>query len=55
MVAKIVLLNVESVSSVTDDCEIVLSNDSTLDNLGAEMVKQCARNSNVKGVNSRKV
>lgn len=51
MVAELVRRNVESVSLITDDYEIILVNDASPDNSWEEIVKQCAANPKVKGVN----
>lgn len=51
MVAELVRRNVESVSAVTDDYEIILVNDASPDNSWDEIVKQCAANPKVKGIN----
>lgn len=51
MVAELVRRNVESVSIITDDYEIILVNDASPDNSWEEIVKQCAVNSKVKGIN----
>ena len=51
MVAELVRRNVESVSTVTDDYEIILVNDASPDNSWEEIVKQCAKNPKVKGIN----
>ena len=51
MVAELVRRNVESVSSITDDYEIILVNDASPDNSWAEIVKQCESNPKVKGIN----
>ena len=51
MVAELVRRNVESVSSITDDYEIILVNDASPDNSWNEIVKQCAANPKVKGIN----
>lgn len=51
MVAELVRRNVESVSTITDDYEIILVNDASPDNSWEEIVKQCAANSKVKGIN----
>ena len=51
MVAELVRRNVESVSAITDDYEIILVNDASPDNSWDEIVKQCATNPKVKGVN----
>lgn len=51
MVAELVRRNVESVSSITDDYEIILVNDASPDNSWEEIVKQCATNPRVKGIN----
>ncbi len=51
MVAELVRRNVESVSLITDDYEIILVNDASPDNSWEEIVKQCAANPKVKGLN----
>ena len=51
MLAELVRRNVESVSAITDDFEIVLVNDASPDNSWDEIVKQCAANPKVKGIN----
>lgn len=51
MVAELVRRNVESVHSITDDYEIILVNDASPDNSWSEIVRQCAENSRVKGIN----
>ena len=51
MVAELVRRNVESVSAITDDYEIILVNDASPDNSWDEIVKQCAQNPKVKGIN----
>ena len=51
MVAELVHRNVESVSLITDDYEIILVNDASPDNSWEEIVKQCAANPKVKGLN----
>lgn len=51
MVAELVRRNVESVSTITDDYEIILVNDASPDNSWEEIVKQCALNPKVKGIN----
>ena len=51
MVAELVRRNVESVSAITDDYEIILVNDASPDNSWDENVKQCAQNPKVKGIN----
>lgn len=51
MVAELVRRNVESVTTITDDYEIILVNDASPDNSWEEIVKQCESNSKVKGVN----
>jgi dolichol-phosphate mannosyltransferase len=51
MVAELVRRNVESVTSITDDYEIILVNDASPDNSWDEIVKQCALNPKVKGIN----
>lgn len=51
MVAELVRRNVESVSFITDDYEIILVNDASPDNSWEEIVKQCAANPKVKGLN----
>ena len=51
MVAELVRRNVESVSLITDDYEIILVNDASPDNSWEEIVKQCTANPKVKGIN----
>lgn len=51
MVAELVRRNVESVRLVTDEYEIILVNDASPDNSWGEIVKQCAANPRVKGIN----
>ena len=51
MVSELVRRNVESVSTITDDYEIILVNDASPDNSWEEIVKQCENNPKVKGIN----
>lgn len=51
MVAELVRRNVESVSTITDNYEIILVNDASPDNSWDEIVNQCAANPKVKGIN----
>lgn len=51
MVAELVRRNVESICSLTDDYEIILVNDASPDNSWSEIVRQCAENPRVKGIN----
>ena len=51
MVAELVRRNVESVSTITEDYEIILVNDASPDNSWEEIVKQCESNPKVKGIN----
>lgn len=51
MIDELVRRNVESVSSITDDYEIILVNDASPDNSWDEILKQCAVNPRVKGIN----
>ena len=51
MVADLVRRNVESVSTITDDYEIILVNDASPDDSWLEIVKQCVANPKVKGIN----
>ena len=51
MVAELVRRNVESVSTITDDYEIILVNDASPDNSWEEILKRCASNPKVKGIN----
>lgn len=51
MVAELVRRNVESVSTITEDYEIILVNDASPDDSWNEIVKQCAQNTKVKGIN----
>lgn len=51
MVSELVRRNVESVSAITEDYEIILVNDASPDNSWDEVVKQCSLNPKVKGIN----
>ena len=51
MVSELVRRNVQCVSSITDDYEIILVNDASPDNSWAEIMKQCECNPRVKGIN----
>lgn len=51
MVAELVHRIVESVSTITEDYEIILVNDASPDNTWEEITKQCAINPKVKGIN----
>ena len=51
IIPELVRRNVESVSVITDDYEIILVNDASPDNSWDEIVKQCAANPKVKGIN----
>lgn len=51
MVAELVRRNVENIRSITDDYEIILVNDASPDNSWPEIVRQCAENPRVKGIN----
>ena len=51
MVAELVRRNVKSVTTITDDYEIILVNDASPDNSWEEIVKQCENNPKVKGIN----
>jgi len=51
MVAELVRRNVESVSAIAEDYEIILVNDASPDNSWDEIVKQSAANPKVKGIN----
>lgn len=51
MVAELVRRIVESVSTITEDYEIILVNDASPDNSWEEIVKQCQLNPKVKGIN----
>ena len=51
MVSELVRRNVESVSTITEDYEIILVNDASPDNSWDEIVKQCKLDSKVKGIN----
>ena len=51
MVGELVRRNVESVSTITDDYEIILVNDASPDKSWDEIVKQCTINPKVKGIN----
>lgn len=51
MVRELVRRNMESLSTITDDYEIILVNDASPDNSWDEIVNQCALNPRVKGIN----
>ena len=51
MLEELVRRNVESVSTITNDYEIILVNDNSPDDSWDEIVKQCASNPKVKGIN----
>lgn len=51
MVAELVRRNVGSICSLTDDYEIILVNDASPDNSWSEIIRQCAENPRVKGIN----
>ena len=51
MIDELVRRNVDSVSSITDDFEIILVNDASPDKSWDEILKQCAVNPRVKGIN----
>lgn len=51
MVAELVRRIVESVSTITEDYEIILVNDASPDHAWEEIVKQCQLNPKVKGIN----
>lgn len=51
MVAELVRRIVESVSTITEDYEIILVNDASPDNSWDEILKQCQQNPKVKGIN----
>ena len=51
MVEELVTRIVASVSTITDDYEIILINDASPDNSWAEIERQCALNPKVKGLN----
>ena len=51
MISELVHRNVESVSTITEDYEIILVNDASPDNSWNEIVKQCKQNPKVKGIN----
>jgi dolichol-phosphate mannosyltransferase len=51
MVSELVRRNVESVSTITDNYEIILVNDASPDNSWGEIMKQCTQNLKVKGIN----
>lgn len=50
-VAELVVRITNSVSAITDDFEIILVNDASPDNTWLEIVKVCANNEKVKGIN----
>lgn len=51
MVDELVRRNMESITTITEDYEIILVNDASPDNSWDEIVKQCAANPKVKGLN----
>lgn len=51
MVAELVRRNVESISSITGNYEIILVNDASPDNSWTEIIRQCSVNPRVKGIN----
>ena len=51
MVAELVRRNVEALTSITDDYEIILVNDASPDESWNEIVKECKKNQRVKGLN----
>ncbi len=51
MVSELVQRNVKSVSTITDNYDIILVNDASPDNSWEEILKQCASNPKVKGIN----
>ena len=51
MVAELVRRNVESVSVITDDYEIILVNDASPDNSWQAIEAECKKNPKVKGLN----
>ena len=51
MVAELVRRNVESISTITDDFEIILVNDASPDDSWDEITKQCMQDHRVKGIN----
>ena len=51
MIVELVRRCIESISSITDNYEIILVNDASPDNSWVEIVKQCSSNPKVKGIN----
>ena len=51
MIAELVQRNVEALTSITDDYEIILVNDASPDNSWAAIEQECAKNPRVKGLN----
>ena len=51
MVSELVHRNVEALSSITDDYEIILVNDASPDASWSEIEKECQKNPKVKGLN----
>lgn len=51
MVAELVRRNVEALTSITDDYEIILVNDASPDNSWAAIETECKKNPRVKGLN----
>lgn len=51
MVSELVQRNVEALTTITDDYEIILVNDASPDESWREIEKECAKNPKVKGLN----
>ena len=51
LVAELVRRNVEALTSITDDYEIILVNDASPDESWNEIIKECEKNPRVKGIN----
>lgn len=51
MVSELVRRNVEALTSITDDYEIILVNDASPDESWNEIIKECEKNPRVKGLN----
>lgn len=51
MVVELVQRDEESVSTITDNYEIILVNDASPDDSWNEIMKQCTQNPKVKGIN----
>lgn len=51
MVAELVCRNIKSISTITDDYEIILVNDDSPDDSWNKIMRECSTNNKVKGIN----